>query len=325
MVASVCSERYAQRFLCCRQKTAFIRNQKQKRQENTNKTEQTDWSNYFFLQETVGKHTLRCERNKIQCQRLGVASGNKKRAAMAHQLTWQDLTVEQVEEYFYMKDRNSKIEFLRNICPLPPDKELAEISLDLYYYTLQFAQQKSFTADKVSVLFSIVKNTHDKSMANFWPAKRSFDYFKELLLQHSVQRPPFSIGLFPLADVRTITDFMSTGYFRHYMLYKYAYTKRTELAFSTIYTHTMSVPDNFLQPLAAGEEEDKKLAREEQEKLAKLQPGVEHFSLSVNEYVCVCVCMCVFVCVCVCVCVYWKADLCHILGKKEESDFRAVT
>ena len=42
--------------------------------------------------------------------------------------------------------------------------------------------------------------------------------------------------------VQAITDFASTGYFRHYLLYKYAFTKKTEMEFATVYTHTLEVP-----------------------------------------------------------------------------------
>lgn len=146
------------------------------------------------------------------------------------------------------------------------------------------------------------------SCDQFWPARRSFEFFRDLLLQHSVQRPPYSIGLFSLQDVKAITDHAATGfflpfslilpspvpprsfprsspcslapslspsppllsranvdsnsrahgsalvggwadipvpgYFRHYMLYKYAFTKKTEMRFSTVFTHTMSVPES---------------------------------------------------------------------------------
>ena len=64
------------------------------------------------------------------------------------------------------------------------------------------------------------------------------------------------------------------------MLYKYCFTKKTEMAFSTIYTYTLAatddMPDGFWQPLSAGEDEPTKLKREEEEALAKLtEPVVE--------------------------------------------------
>mmetsp|Transcript_1508 Transcript_1508/g.3812 ORF Transcript_1508/g.3812 Transcript_1508/m.3812 type:complete len:270 (+) Transcript_1508:70-879(+) len=192
---------------------------------------------------------------------------------MARQLTWKHLSVEQVEAYLSLTDAPSRLAFLTTASDLPSDPELAGITLDLYHYTLQFAQRKGFTADKVSVLYSIVKETHDVAMAEFLPARKAYEHFRELLLLHSVQRPPFSVGLFTLSDAKAITDFLSAGYFRHYLLYKYAFTRKTEMSFSTVYTHTQSVaalPEPFLQPMELAEEEDKKLARLEQEQLAAI-------------------------------------------------------
>lgn len=192
---------------------------------------------------------------------------------MSRQLTWKYLSVEQVEEYLLLVDAPTRLAFLRAASVLPDDPELAAITLDLYHYTMQFARRKGFTADKVSALYSIAKETHDSSMANFWPARRSFEHFKELLLMHSVQRPPYSIGLFALSDARAITDFFSAGYFRHYMLYKYAFTRKTEMHFATFYTHTVAVPEPFMLPMGEAEEEDKYLMRIEQEKLEKIDTG----------------------------------------------------
>mmetsp|Transcript_27697 Transcript_27697/g.54098 ORF Transcript_27697/g.54098 Transcript_27697/m.54098 type:complete len:268 (+) Transcript_27697:87-890(+) len=189
---------------------------------------------------------------------------------MARQLTWKHLSVEQVEEYLQLTDAPSRLSFLTAVSELPADPELAAITLDMYHYTMQFAQRRGFTADKVSVLYSMVKETHEAAMAKFLPARKAFEHFRELLLLHSVQRPPFSVGLFTMGDAKAITDFLSAGYLRHYMLYKYAFTSKTEMTFSTAYTHTESVPVDFLQPMELAEEEDAKLARLEKEELDKL-------------------------------------------------------
>jgi hypothetical protein len=50
--------------------------------------------------------------------------------------------------------------------------------------------------------------------------ERSFEFFKELLLRHSVQRPPFSVGLFSFQEMKAITEWMMDSYYRHYKLYQ---------------------------------------------------------------------------------------------------------
>jgi hypothetical protein len=189
-------------------------------------------------------------------------------------LCWKDLNVEDVEDYLLLTDNASRVSFLVSRVELPDESEPERraIVLDLYLYTLQFVQNQGFTADKISAAFSIIKDTHQLSMKNFWPVNRSFKHFQDLLLRHSVHRPPYSIGLFSTHDVESFSKYASKTYFRHYLLYKYAFTKKTEMAFSSIDTYTVSVMDSFLVPLSAGEDENVKLKNDEEAALAALQP-----------------------------------------------------
>ena len=57
----------------------------------------------------------------------------------------------------------------------------------------------------------------------------SFDMFKELLLRHAIQRPPHSLAIFNLADVKTIDEFVLDTFYRHYDMYKYALTVKDML------------------------------------------------------------------------------------------------
>jgi hypothetical protein len=127
-------------------------------------------------------------------------------------LMWKDLTIQDVEGYCGMADSQNRLHFLRQRAAdgLPSDDaERVGIVVDLYYYTLQFGIERAFTADKLSVLFSIMKLTFLESMKGFLPAKASFNYFRDLLLQHSVQRPPFSVGLFGKNVVQCTKTVMS--------------------------------------------------------------------------------------------------------------------
>ena len=39
-----------------------------------------------------------------------------------------------------------------------------------------------------------------------------------------MQRPPFSVQLFAPAEIQRIANYITNTYFRHYKLYKYAFT-----------------------------------------------------------------------------------------------------
>ncbi|MEW5297179.1 MAG: hypothetical protein WDW36_000404 [Sanguina aurantia] len=103
------------------------------------------------------------------------------------------------------------------------------INLDLYVHTLQFGQELRLSDDKLSGLFSIVKSTHEQSTCNKLTIEHSFTLLKQLLLSHSVQRPPYSIGLFTFPEMTQITEWMLSTYFTHYTLYQYVFTDRVTM------------------------------------------------------------------------------------------------
>lgn len=88
------------------------------------------------------------------------------------------------------------------------------------------AQDQGYAADKLSTLFSIMKEVHKRSTENKMPIERSFALFKSFMLMHSVQRPPYSVGVFTLPEFRAILDWGLDTYYRHYKLYQYAFTDR---------------------------------------------------------------------------------------------------
>ena len=73
----------------------------------------------------------------------------------------------------------------------------------------------------------------------------SFTYFKSLLVGHSVDRPPWSVQVFSLEDVKLITEYVTNTYYRHYKLYNYAFNKRQILNFNHQVAH--SEPSTTLQ------------------------------------------------------------------------------
>jgi hypothetical protein len=92
-------------------------------------------------------------------------------------------------------------------------------------------------------------------------SKQAFAHFKKVLLEHSIQRPPYSVGVFSLKDVQLVVDYVTDSYFRHFKLYRYAFTKKQVLAFSTMpsFVETALVPAPLCEGvpiIEAAEEED---------------------------------------------------------------------
>ncbi|XP_072340252.1 cilia- and flagella-associated protein 119 isoform X2 [Scyliorhinus torazame] len=133
----------------------------------------------------------------------------------------------------------------------------SHILLDLYVYTIQFAKNQAFNKEQTSTLFSIVKRLHEACTAtSLGNVDGCFHYFLELVLCHSVRRPPFSIDLFNSDQVKLVTDYILDTYFRHFKLYKYVFTRQILLDLTISYP---GIPD----PQPDVEEEELVIEQEE--------------------------------------------------------------
>eukprot|EP00954_Amorphochlora_amoebiformis_P014504 1135742-Amorphochlora_amoeboformis.AAC.1 len=72
-----------------------------------------------------------------------------------------------------------------------------------------FCKRQNMSAAKTSTLVSLVLGTHNKiSGPPLLTCRDGFEYFKKMLLKHSVERPPFSIGVFSPADVKAAIKYI---------------------------------------------------------------------------------------------------------------------
>ena len=105
-----------------------------------------------------------------------------------------------------------------------PTNERSAIALDLYFNALVYANNQGLSLEKTSCLLGIFKATHEKSMAERMTIEKSFGFFKLLALQSSVHRPPYSLGILNFAEMKDMTEYALSTYFRYYKLYQYAFT-----------------------------------------------------------------------------------------------------
>ncbi|CAK9233636.1 unnamed protein product [Sphagnum troendelagicum] len=136
---------------------------------------------------------------------------------------WKDLSEAQLIKILEPKET---LEVRRNVQDalniVDDGDDIGEILIDLYYNAIAFAQEQKFTMEKISTLVSIVKAVHTQSTVGRLAMDKSWEKTKQILLTHSVQRPPFSVSVFSLADLQAITHYLLHTYFRHYKMYQYA-------------------------------------------------------------------------------------------------------
>ncbi|XP_053117523.1 cilia- and flagella-associated protein 119 [Hemicordylus capensis] len=127
----------------------------------------------------------------------------------------------------------------------------AAILLDLYFYTILFSREQGFNPEQTSAFFSIVKDIHEACIETPLPnVEECYSYFSELVFCHSIRRPPFSIDLFNQDQLVLITDYVINTYFRHFKLYKYAFTPQVRLDISFSY---IGLPEESLEEEAMAE------------------------------------------------------------------------
>ena len=57
--------------------------------------------------------------------------------------------------------------------------------------------------------------------------------FKEMLIRHSLFRPPHSIKIFDLEEVKLISNFFINSFYKNFSLYHYVYTPNLNYEINT--------------------------------------------------------------------------------------------
>ena len=152
--------------------------------------------------------------------------------------TWVDFSLSDTEKLLDSSSDDNVIRLL--FCEkfgleVFPTKQ-RQILLDLFTYTWLFAKKEHYSAAQLSTILTVVKRLHAKCTST---ARENLEdvltFFQELLVQHSVNRPPFSHSIFSPCQVKSITEFILSTYFKHYKLYKYAFTKKLHLNVTLTY------------------------------------------------------------------------------------------
>lgn len=117
----------------------------------------------------------------------------------------------------------------------PQNPKRRQLIITFLMQILQFAKQQRFNDYKTSTLCSVFYVTHMACCERPGPPpgmSSCFSFFQELLLKHSVERPPFSVAVFAHNEIATITEFAINNYFKHLKLYQHSFCTTNELDLS---------------------------------------------------------------------------------------------
>lgn len=148
---------------------------------------------------------------------------------------WKDLSYSECERLLDASSGHDHIKAtLEDIWKIDVAMETSSqalITTDLYAYGVIFARKNNYSPIQLSTLISILKRVHEACICTpFDNLDVTMKMFQELMVKHSVQRPPHSTCVFNIAQVKAITDYVLTTYIKHFKLYKYAFTKKVRLS-----------------------------------------------------------------------------------------------
>ncbi|XP_065054299.1 cilia- and flagella-associated protein 119-like isoform X2 [Rhopilema esculentum] len=145
---------------------------------------------------------------------------------------WADFTLKDIDELSWLHEPDKikgKISEVLGINVIESSIK-KDILVDLFYFAYKFGRERCFNEEQQSAFLSIIKRTHEKAMDSpFGNVDAAYEYFKELLVRHCMKRPPFCVQLYSMAEAKSITDYVLNTYFKHYKLYKYAFTPKVRL------------------------------------------------------------------------------------------------
>ena len=128
--------------------------------------------------------------------------------------------------------------FVKQILGIDDNEVRSDVFVDYMTNAVYFCQESNFSDEQTSAFFAIAKRTFHASKGDestkisagaFLNRDDAYKTFHTLLVQHSMEKPPERVKVFNKEEVKSITVFMNSTYFRHYRAYEAAFTQEQEL------------------------------------------------------------------------------------------------
>lgn len=148
-------------------------------------------------------------------------------------LTFTDVSRSDIEQLQAATSRNHAVGVLMQCMGLSLDDGFqSEILAEFHYHNFAFCQRNGFSAEKTSTLLSLFKQVHSQAIARGKGVSQAQarGLFEDLLEKHSLQLPPFSVGVFSADEAGAVRNYADKSFFHHYKMYAFAYSRRMDLS-----------------------------------------------------------------------------------------------
>ena len=113
------------------------------------------------------------------------------------------------------------------------EDEKRSILAAFHVQNTRFCIENEFSAKQLSTFLSIMQATLDETISSRLQIDSALAHFKKLLLAHSVELPPFSLGVFTYDEVQVISEYASNTFFRFFEFFRYALVSHVVLKVTT--------------------------------------------------------------------------------------------
>lgn len=115
---------------------------------------------------------------------------------------------------------------------------------------LSFCSRHRFDDIKCSTCMGITRTMHTTAVEKRQALQACCKHFNDLVLQHSVHRPPWSVSVLSMSDIKQFSGFVHSHYFLNYEYFQYVFTPAVTLSFQAVDPRSWyEVPPN-IPPLA---------------------------------------------------------------------------
>ena len=149
----------------------------------------------------------------------------------------------------------ARVQFLFNLEQYVEDQMALETILDMVHGAILFASDNDFAYPKAIVFLSIYMAIFQLTISTpFYSPQELFNKSQDLLLAHSIDRPPFSALIFELHDIDLINNFLVDTFFRNIKLIQNCFTRKPVVVFNSVFPTSSIIPQ--IPPLAEMELEE---------------------------------------------------------------------
>jgi Flagellar C1a complex subunit C1a-32 len=117
-----------------------------------------------------------------------------------------------------------------------------QIFIDLMYNASFFCRAQHFDQEKTSCVIELMYRVFINCTQKILRFEKGFEVAKEFLLRHALFRPPHSIKIFNLDEIKLVTDFMLDYFFKNYQMYMKAFTPLVDYEIGTFVMYKSRFP-----------------------------------------------------------------------------------